>query len=117
MVVGAGCAFVAADYLCNQYKLSRNIKAAVSIGAMVFVLFMEMTLFIIRAGKFDVLDRRRQKMVDSRLAVPGMNLGLVPPGASFTAKAERVVMDMSHAPSLDDAASQTPVPEGKLKFN
>ena len=69
IVIGMGCAFVATDYLSRQYGLSDINRALVSLTSMVFILFVEMTLFIIRASKFDKLDRARYAQLEENFTV------------------------------------------------
>jgi uncharacterized membrane protein len=75
MVIGIGCAYIGADYLARQYGLTNIQRVSVSLGAMIFVMMLEMILFIIRATRFDELDKRRRKRMESSFA-PAVGMGL-----------------------------------------
>jgi len=75
MVIGIGCAYVAADYLAGQYGLSPTQRALVSILAMVAVMMIEMVLFIIRAFRFDEMDNKRRRKMETTFA-PAAGLGI-----------------------------------------
>lgn len=76
MVIGAGCAYVAADYVAGTLAWSKVNRAWAGLLAMVAALFIEMTLYVIRAAKFEDIDKRRAKRAEmhfSGLAGPGAN--------------------------------------------
>ena len=77
MVIGVGCAFVGADYLGRTYGLSPVQRVAVSLASMIFVMFLEMILFIIRANRFDTIDKwRRQRYEGNFAQATGLGLDL-----------------------------------------
>ena len=78
MVIGIGCAYVGADYLGKQYGFSPIQRVAMALTAMILVMFLEMVLFIIRAGKFDELDKNRRLRTEN-------NFGPVPSGRRIVA--------------------------------
>lgn len=68
MVIGIGCAFIASDYLGRTYGLTPIYRVAVSLTSMIVVMIVEMVLFIIRANKFEAMDRKRQQIKESNFA-------------------------------------------------
>ncbi|KAH9247233.1 hypothetical protein BASA81_015176 [Batrachochytrium salamandrivorans] len=60
MAIGVACAYVAAEYVGAQFKLNRTQQTLATLVSMIVILITEMALFIIRAGKFDVMDKQRR---------------------------------------------------------
>lgn len=60
MAIGVACAYVAAEYVGGQFKLNKTQQTLATLVSMIVILITEMALFIIRAGKFDVMDKQRR---------------------------------------------------------
>ena len=78
IAMGMFCAYFGADYLGSQWGLERTRRMGLALGAMVVLLVVEMLLFIIRATKFDEIDRKRRRRAElsfNGLAGAGINYG------------------------------------------